>query len=124
MAAWRDLPLTVLHTYRDTSPVAPLRNGEAMPDDSTEQALVAESLAGMQEKFPEVEVHVRLARGYADHELITASRSCDLLVIGHHPISALDDLIHGSVAPVVVEHAHGAVAVVPATSGAAGHEEE
>ena len=112
MASWRSLPLTVLHCYWDPNLVAPLQAGVAKSDNSAEQALVAESLAGMQEKFPEVQVQVRLTRGFADQHLINASCNYDLLVIGHQPLPRLDDVVHQSVAPTVVEHAHGPVAVV------------
>ena len=120
MAAWRGLPLTVLHCYWDATLAAPRHVEAGQPESGSEQALVAESLAGMQEKFPEVEVEVRLTHGFADQHLINASRSFDLLVIGHHPLPGLDDLIHRSVAPAVVEHAHGPVAVVVSPSSLAG----
>ena len=113
MASWRALPLTVLHCSWEGTPVAAFPVGTAVPASSGEQALVAESLAGMAEKFPDVEVQVTLTQGFADQHLIAASNSYDLLVIGHHPIPVIDDLVYGSVAPTVVEHAHGAVAVVP-----------
>ena len=119
MASWRALPLTVLHCYWDSTLVAPLRKGVLTPDDSSEQALVAETLAGMQEKFPEVQVQTRLTRGFADQHLINASHNYDLLVIGHQPLPRLDDVVHQSVAPTVVEHAHGPVAVVSATASIA-----
>jgi len=121
MASWRVLPLTVLHCYWDGTPVAPLP-GTEMPDDSSEQAVVAESLAGMQEKFPEVEVRVRLVRGFSDQHLMAASPTCDLLVVGHHPVSAMTDLVRGSVAPAVVEQAHCPVAVVPSPRSLSGHD--
>jgi len=109
VASWRSLTLTVLHCYWESTPLAP-----AMAEtDGSAEALVAESLAGMREKYPEVEVQVRLARGFADQHLIAASNDHDLVVVGHHPISVLNDIVYGSVAPQVVEHAAGAVAVVP-----------
>lgn len=120
MASWRALPLTVLHCFRDAAPVAALLSGVPLPESDAEQALVAESLAGMEEKFPDVEVHVRLTRGVAERHLVAASLHHDLVVVGHLPLSALDDLRHGSLAPVVVEHASGAVAVVPSTPSGAG----
>jgi nucleotide-binding universal stress UspA family protein len=119
MASWRALPLTVLHSYWDSHLVDP-RSASA-PDASSEQALVAESLAGMQEKFPDVKVEVRLARGFADQHLINASPDYDLLVIGHHPLPRFDDIVHRSVAPTVVEHAHGPVAVVSAQVSVGSH---
>ncbi len=100
MASWRRCPLVVLHCYWT----------------DREQPLVAESLAGMADRFPDVAVEVRLAHGFADEHLINASQNYELVVIGHHPIAPLRDLVYGSVAPAVVENAHGAVAVVPAVT--------
>ncbi|MGE0170332.1 universal stress protein [Nocardioides sp.] len=102
MASFRARPLVVLHCYWEDH----------------ERALVAESIAGMAEKFPDVNVEVRLAQGFADQHLVNASQNYELVVVGHHPITPLSDLIFGSVAPTVVEHAHGAVAVVPAAPAA------
>ncbi len=67
----------------------------------------------MRERYPDVEVTVQLSRGFADQRLVAASLEHELVVIGHHPVTPLTDLVYGSVAPTVVEHAHGAVAVVP-----------
>lgn len=120
MASWRGLRLTVLHCYWDATLLAPLHVEAGTPETGSEQALVAESLAGMQEKFPEVEVDVRLTRGFADQHLINASHSFDLLVIGHHPLPGFDEVLHRSVAPAVVEHAHGPVAVVASPTSLAG----
>jgi nucleotide-binding universal stress UspA family protein len=120
MASWRALPLTVLHCYWDADLVAPRGTGAKMTDTDSEQALVAESLSGMAEKFPEVRVQVRLTRGFADMHLVTGSYDYDLLVIGHRPLPALDDIVHRSVAPTVVEHAHGPVPVVPSVRSIAG----
>ena len=104
--------------------MAPLLTGEKLPDpdDSDERLLVAESLVGMREKFPEDAVQVHLHRGPSVQHLTAASGSFDLLVIGHRPISALDDLVRGSM--VVVEHARGVEAGVHSSLRTAGHEEE
>ncbi len=114
MASIRGMPLTVLHCYWDVTQTAHVET-TSQPDTTSERALVSESLAGMQERFPEVKVEVRLTVGFADKHLITASGNYDLLVIGHHPIPALNDIFYGSVAPTVIEHAHGTVAVVPSS---------
>lgn len=112
IAAFRGHPLTVLHCYWDTLPLGP--DGPPEADLNDLRALVAESIAGMAEKFPEVAVDVQLRRGFADRALVEASAGHALLVLGHHPLPALDDLVYGSVAPAVVEHARCPVAVVPA----------
>jgi len=110
MASFRQCSLSVLHCYWTASPVAPSPRG---PDLAADRALVSESLAGMAEKFPEVEVTVDLVSGFADRHLIAASAGYDLVVVGHHRLTPLNDLVYRSVAPTVLEHADGAVAVVP-----------
>ncbi len=100
MASFRRRPLVVLHCYWQAG----------------EQDLVAESIAGMGEKFPDVPVEVRMADGFADQHLVAASQNYELVVVGHHPITPANQLVFGSVAPAVLEHSHGAVAVVPASA--------
>jgi nucleotide-binding universal stress UspA family protein len=78
------------------------------------RALVAESVAGMGEKFPDVDARVVLVRGHRDRELIKASATMDLLVVGSRQRGAINDFVHGAISPTIVEHAHCDVAVVPA----------
>lgn len=116
VAAARDLPLTVLHSWS-----APVPLVEGVPSDLSadtsyqeELRLLAESVAGMGEKFPEVRVRTELAHGPADACLVRAAQRMDLVVVGAHQGSPLAYLTRGSVAASVVEHARCAVAVVPA----------
>jgi nucleotide-binding universal stress UspA family protein len=113
MASFRESALTVLHCYWTATPVAPSIGGDLLADLEVNRALVSESLAGMSEKFPDVEVAVHLVSGFADRKLIAASPDYDLVVIGHHRLSPFNDLVYRSVAPAILEHADGAVAVVP-----------
>ena len=112
MAALRRSPLTVLHSYWDARSVAHV---DPSPGDVEDlRALLSESISGMAEKFPDVVVDLRLRHGFADRNLVDASRDHALLVLAHRPLSPLDDLVYGSVAAAVVEHARCPVAVVPA----------
>lgn len=113
MASSRQSTLTVLHCFWTADPVTKWQAEAPAPDLSAERALVSESMAGMAEKFPEVEVTLQLVADVADHQLITASPDYDLVVVGHRPIGHLGELIHDSVAAAVLEHAEGSVAVVP-----------
>lgn len=113
MASFRKSALTVLHCYWAASPVAPSPGDGPSPDLETDRALVSESLAGMAEEFPEVEVAVHLVSGFAEHRLVAASPDYDLVVVGHHRLNLLNDLVYSSVAPAVLENADGVVAVVP-----------
>ncbi len=113
VASLRRSTLAVLHCARPSSPVAAAPDAPPPPDLSDERALVAESLAGMAEQFPDVEVTVHVASGAAAHELVDASGEYDLVVVGHHRVGHLRELIDDSVAAAVLEHASGVVAVVP-----------
>jgi nucleotide-binding universal stress UspA family protein len=113
MASFRGLPLTVLHCYQSTQSVAVPVPGAPEPDLSAERVLVSETLAGMGEKFPDVAVTVRLVAGPADRQLIAQSPGYDLAVVGHHRTTPLVEIVYDSVAPAVIEHAQGPVAVIP-----------
>lgn len=113
MAALRERPLTVLHTYGEPASGVALTTTADDPDLISESVLVSESLAGMREKFPDVVVEVQLARGFAERSLAAASSAYELVVVGHQTRGLLDDLVHFSVAPSVIEHAECAVAVIP-----------
>jgi nucleotide-binding universal stress UspA family protein len=114
-ASLRQLPLTVVYcvSYAD---VADLRTG-FVADDVTDldqhRRILAESVAGMAEKFPDVAVRLRLGRGPVDRCLITAGADMDLVVVGHHHGAAVGDVIGlGAYAAAVVEGASCPVAVV------------
>ncbi|GEP38357.1 universal stress protein [Nocardioides psychrotolerans] len=115
----RSLPLTVLHCFWDVVKVS--QGAVDVPDDEpgveTERQLLAAAVAPLREKYPNVPVHLQLTRGFVDARLITASATADLIVVGHQAKPFLDEVIYGSVAPVIVEHAACSVAVVPQFDG-------
>ncbi|MEP7738253.1 universal stress protein [Nocardioides sp. 31GB23] len=107
--------LTVLHCFWD----ARVAYAGAMVVDETDdaadvRALVAETTAGLAEKHPDVQVEVRIVRGLADQVLVAESKDRDLVVLGYHRQHALGEALFPSVVTSVLEHAHGAVMVVPA----------
>lgn len=112
MASARRLPLTVLHCAWDARQAAHPDQADGPDEDAA--ALVAEAVAGMAEKYPDVETRTVLSHGFADRRIIEMSDDVELVVVGSHPTTALSELVYGSVAPTVVEHARGNVAVVPA----------
>ena len=67
-ASLRGLPLTVFHCFWDV--LAERRDARARRRPAAtleeEKLLVAESIAGMAEKYPDVQVRTELARGLAD----------------------------------------------------------
>jgi nucleotide-binding universal stress UspA family protein len=118
-ASWRKLPLTVLHAYYDAvTAVAGLRrtSGRVLPEPDVAElhVVLSESVAGLRERFPDVEVSLRLAHGLAD-EVLVSDQTWDLVVVGRHPVDSLGRVLIGSIANAVLERADTTVAVVPQT---------
>jgi nucleotide-binding universal stress UspA family protein len=115
-ASLRDLPLTVLDCVWD---VQAGTMGAYLVSDSTsvdlegERLALAEAMAGMGEKYPEVRVTTRLARGIPQEALLRLGDRMDLVVVGAHQDSRVSQAIFGSVSVAVVENSSRPVAVVP-----------
>jgi len=90
--------------------------------EAEEDRLVAESLAGWCEKYPDVRVRRRLVREHTRHALIEAGGEACMTVIGshghgfglggrHHTL--LDDITLGSVSQHLLHRTPGLLVVVP-----------
>ncbi len=119
-ASEHELPLTVMHSFHDVLAavngphlVAP---GQGGLDE--QRLLVAESLAGFTEKYPDVRVETQLARGFADDCLAADSDRWHLIVVGRHPTHTFSRMLSPTVATAVVERARTTVAVVPVPAAA------
>ena len=96
-----------------------------------EQVLVSESLAGSQEKFPDVAVQRHSVRGLPVDALVRQSEDACLVVVGTRGRGGFKGLLLGSVSQGVMHQAHCPVAIVhapkepqddrEATSGTAPH---
>ncbi|MEO5854181.1 MAG: universal stress protein [Nocardioides sp.] len=115
LAAQRDLPLTVLHCFWDVeAATTPAHLVGDRSDQLVEQRLLlAETISGMTELYPQVRVRTELARGLPDRSLVLMGQRMDVLVVGASRGEHQSALTFGSVATSVVEHATCAVAVVP-----------
>lgn len=114
VAQARSLPVTAYHSVwdvvqpsetRDVAPDAPGYDAERLP--------LVRAIEIAKRDHPGVEVRQVLSRGFADQRLIRASEHADLLVVGHRRKPFLNELVYGSVAPKIAEHASCSVAVVP-----------
>jgi nucleotide-binding universal stress UspA family protein len=116
-ASQRALPLTVVHCYWDI--VGEMNQGRhvATAEEGLAELrlLLSESVAGLAEKFPDVQVDLQLARGLVDVVLTDDEPPRDLVVVGRSQRSVWSRLLDGSVAAAVLDRAHGHVAVVPET---------
>lgn len=92
-AAQRSLPVTVLYCYR---------SGGA--DRSDDRVLVAESVAGLRERYPDLHPHLRIEAGSLAHTLSEQSPTMHMVVAGSSGTG---------VAKYLLDHAHGVVAVIP-----------
>jgi len=114
-ASLHHAPLTIVHclwdgmlaqvrwtTVSDTDPVA---------DEA--RLRISDSMAGMDEKFPDVSTEVLVTRGAIDACLVDLSARYDLLVIGRPARPLLLRLTMSSLTIPVVEHAHSPVLVLP-----------
>jgi nucleotide-binding universal stress UspA family protein len=108
-------PLVALHAWTDPARLGP---GVMLPlvyDPglvADEEGLVlAESMAGWAEKYPDVRIENKVTRGHAVHALITEARHARLLVVGSRGRGSVRSMI-GSVSHGVLHHATGPVAVV------------
>lgn len=76
------------------------------------ERVLAEALAGLGERYPDVEVEHRVVRRPAREALIEASRTARLTVLGSRGHGGFAGLLLGSVSQAVLHHAHSPVAVV------------
>ena len=111
-ASLRALPLTVVHYYQDVLVGAGFDVAVLEVDVEDMRVVLAQSVAGMGEKFPDVAATTRLQRGATD-PAFTGDDAWDLIVVGRRTKSAWDRVLVGSVGRAVLEHATTTVAVVP-----------
>lgn len=107
--------LIAIHTwqeppYSDPSAMTPLvYDVEQVEQD--EQIVLAESLSGWAERFPDVEVEQRVVRGHPVRVLVDAAQDAHLLIVGSRGRGAVARLL-GSVSLGVLHHAKVPIAVV------------
>ncbi|MFI6760989.1 universal stress protein [Micromonospora sp. NPDC050417] len=116
-ASVRRTHVVAVHAYRH--PVS-TQAGDVLPTVHDRQALrddegrvLAESVAGWRERYPQVEINRQLMPGRPAPALVELSRYAQLVVVGGHGRGALSGLLLGSVSQHVLHHAECPVAVVP-----------
>ncbi|WP_040786488.1 universal stress protein [Nocardia pneumoniae] len=111
-ASVRDTTLVAIHAATDIHPYAGVTSLlPARELETAAQQLLAEQLAGWQEKFPDVQV-TRTVCVASPRTMLTAwSRSAQLLVVGSRGRGGFRGLVLGSTSNFLVQYAHCPVMV-------------
>ncbi|MFD1810780.1 universal stress protein [Rhodococcus gannanensis] len=114
-ASLRRAPLVAVHAWSDidfdTLPVAV----EALPWSAvaeSEEAALAESLAGMQERFPDVEVTRVVVQDNAVDQLLARSTNAQLVVVGSHGRGGFRGMLLGSTSRALLHRTERPLMVV------------
>ena len=98
-ASLRGVPLVAVHAWSDvdfdTLPAA-VENLPWEALGTSEEASLAESLAGWRERFPDVDVHKVVVRDRAVDQLLERSRPAQLVVVGSHGRGGFRGMLLGS----------------------------
>jgi nucleotide-binding universal stress UspA family protein len=116
-ASARGVPLVAVHTWRDLvldSEIVPILDAAAA--EAAAQEVLAERLAGWEEKYPDVRVQRVVKRDRPAHALVEESRRAQLVVVGSRGRGGATGMVLGSVSHAVLHRSHCSVAVVRPTS--------
>jgi nucleotide-binding universal stress UspA family protein len=117
-ASSRGVGLTVVHAWWlenvEGAAAAAIWTVDWQQFAEEEQALVAESLAGWQDKYPDVPVRRHSVRGLPVEALVRQSENACLVVVGTRGRGGFAGLLLGSVSQGVLHRSHCPVAVVHA----------
>ena len=113
LASARRQPLAVVHAWGAALLYRDLTTHDVVLETTDEhERIVAESLAGFAEKYPEVTVTVHQDEGDPGRTVVAASHDADLVVVGSRGRGDAVATLFGSVSRHVVENAHCPVVVV------------
>ncbi len=108
-AARRGASLVAVHTWSDTIAAATFSMVPYAVDwaevQTEEQQILAERLAGWQEKYPDVEVRRVITRDHPAHSLIQEAQDAQLLVVGSRGRGTVTGMLLGSTSQAALHHA-------------------
>ncbi len=105
-ASHRGAPLVAVHVWADVA-LAPMSAVPLQWDDiaSSEEAVLAESLAGWQEKYPDVEVRRVVAQDRPVRVLAQLSEQASLIVVGNRGRGGFRGMLLGSTSYALIHTA-------------------
>lgn len=108
-AAEHDVPLVAVHAWADLEYDSFYGSPRYFGDTDTfaeeEQRLLSESLAGYQEKYPDVAVERVIVRDRPRHQLLLWSERARMVVVGSRGRGGFRGLLLGSTSQALIHHA-------------------
>ncbi len=118
-ASRRGVDLMALHAWSDVA-VGELSELDWSAVEAAAERSLAESLAGWQERYPDVTVHRLVVRDRPARQLVEKSESAQLVVVGSHGRGGLTGMLLGSVSNAVLHTVRIPVIVARPSSVSAG----
>ena len=110
-ASFRGVELIALHAWSDAA-VVPVLGKDWHQYEQQGHEILAERLAGWQERYPDVRIQRRIVADKPARWLIDESRNAQLVVVGSRGRGGISSMLLGSVSTAVAESALAPVAVV------------
>jgi nucleotide-binding universal stress UspA family protein len=111
-ASWRGLGLTAVHAWEHTFGNRDAHDLGPTEDEPHARRVLAESLAGWAEKYPDVAIVRQLVADHPVRALLEQSAGAELLVTGSHGSRYFPGMLLGSVSQALLRHSGTTVAVV------------
>jgi nucleotide-binding universal stress UspA family protein len=119
-ASWRGADLVAVHSWIENAADADLlRPGDAgwAKIEQNEEEVLAERMAGWQEKYPDVAVRRVLTQGKPAERLLEHAVNAQLIVVGSRGRGGISGMLLGSTSQALIYHATCPLLVVRPTDG-------